>query len=109
MLGRMDAPARQVIEERASHEGAPLYSLDREFRCDGDSTADCGYTGPKRAYQHLQLSAARAVSARQSGLCPGSDELAHDGGRRWCRRRPCGRACSRWPGRAAWKCLGRDR
>ncbi|MFO0717429.1 MAG: Mur ligase family protein [Nitrospira sp.] len=29
VLGRMDAPARQVIEERASHEGAPLYSLDR--------------------------------------------------------------------------------
>ena len=80
VLGRMDAPARQVIEERASHEGAPLYSLDREFRCDGDSTADCGYTGLKRAYQHLHCPLQGRFQLDNLACALALIELAHDGG-----------------------------
>ncbi|MBS0160376.1 MAG: bifunctional folylpolyglutamate synthase/dihydrofolate synthase [Nitrospira sp.] len=80
VLGRMDAPARQVIEERASHEGAPVYSLDREFRCDGDSTADCGYTGLKRAYQHLHCPLQGRFQLDNLACALALIELAHDGG-----------------------------
>ena len=80
VLGRMDAPARQVIEERASHEGAPLYSLDREFRCDGDSTADCGYTGLKRAYQHLHCPLQGRFQLDNLACALALIELAHDEG-----------------------------
>jgi len=80
VLGRMDAPARQVIEERASHEGAPVDSLDREFRCDGDSTADCGYTGLKRAYQHLHCPLQGRFQLDNLACALALIELAHDGG-----------------------------
>ena len=53
VLGRMDASARRVIEKRAAAEAAPVYALDCDFRCNGESTADCGYTGLTRRYEHL--------------------------------------------------------
>ncbi len=53
VLGRMDASARRVIEERASAVSAPVYLLDRDFCCDGASTADCGYAGMRRRETHL--------------------------------------------------------
>ena len=45
VIGRIDAPARQVIKERALTQAAPVYAVDREFRCEGASTADCHYAG----------------------------------------------------------------
>ncbi len=53
VLGRIGEPACRVIEERASMEGAPVYRLDREFRCEGSSTADCRYTGIAARYDHV--------------------------------------------------------
>ncbi len=54
VLGRMDTSAQRVIEERASAEDASLYVLDRDFRCQGESPADCGYHGRILRYEHLQ-------------------------------------------------------
>ena len=45
VIGRINASARRVIEERAVAQMAPVYALDREFRCGGTSTADCHYAG----------------------------------------------------------------
>lgn len=53
VMGRIDPPARQVIEDRALAQAAPVYSLGREFRCEGPSTADCRYTGMAARYAHL--------------------------------------------------------
>jgi dihydrofolate synthase/folylpolyglutamate synthase len=53
VLGSIDGPARQVIEGRAMAQGAPLYGLAREFRCEGSSTADCRYVGLAEQYDHL--------------------------------------------------------
>lgn len=53
VLGRMDASARRVMEERASAEAAPVSLLDRDFRSEGESAADCGYAGMRRRYTGL--------------------------------------------------------
>ena len=53
VIGRIDASARRVIEERAVAQMAPVYALDREFRCGGTSTADCHYAGMGARYDHL--------------------------------------------------------
>lgn len=45
VLGRIGEPASRVIEDRASTVGAPVFRLDRDFRCEGSSPADCRYTG----------------------------------------------------------------
>ena len=54
VLGRMDASARRVIEERAAAEAAPVSLLDRDFRCEGESTAHCGYVGMRQRYTALE-------------------------------------------------------
>lgn len=53
IIGRLDASARHVIETRASTEAAPVFALDREFRCEGPSPADCRYVGIAVEYDHL--------------------------------------------------------
>jgi dihydrofolate synthase/folylpolyglutamate synthase len=53
VIGRIDAPARHVIEARALTEAAPIVALDREFRCEGPSPADCHYVGIAAEYEHL--------------------------------------------------------
>ncbi len=53
VIGRIDAPVRQVIEERALVQAAPAYALGREFRCEGPSTTDCHYAGMAGQYDHL--------------------------------------------------------
>ncbi len=45
VLGRIGELARRVIEDRASAVGAPVFRLERDFRCEGSSPADCRYTG----------------------------------------------------------------
>ncbi|MBS0170128.1 MAG: bifunctional folylpolyglutamate synthase/dihydrofolate synthase [Nitrospira sp.] len=54
VLGRMEAAAMRVMEERASAEAAPVYGLDRDFRWIGESTADCAYEGLLHRYAHLE-------------------------------------------------------
>lgn len=53
VIGRIDAPARQVIEDRALAQAAPIYGLNREFRCEGPSTADCRYAGMAARYDRV--------------------------------------------------------
>jgi len=53
VIGRIEASPRRVIEERALAQAAPVYGLDREFRCGGASTADCDYIGMAAQYEHL--------------------------------------------------------
>jgi dihydrofolate synthase/folylpolyglutamate synthase len=53
VIGRLDPPARHVIETRASAEAASVFALDREFRCEGPSPADCRYVGIAAEYDHL--------------------------------------------------------
>ncbi len=53
VMGRIDQPARGVIEERASAAAAAVYALNRDFRCSGSSTADCHYAGMMVQYDHL--------------------------------------------------------
>ncbi|MDP9132638.1 MAG: bifunctional folylpolyglutamate synthase/dihydrofolate synthase, partial [Nitrospirota bacterium] len=53
VIGRIDAPARRVIEERALAQAVCVYGVDREFRCAGPSTADCHYVGMAVRYDHL--------------------------------------------------------
>ncbi|MCC2643533.1 MAG: folC [Nitrospira sp.] len=53
VMGRIDPPARRVIEDLAFSQGALLYSLGRDFRCEGSSTADCRYVGMTARYDHL--------------------------------------------------------
>ena len=53
VIGRLDVPARQVIEERALTEAAPVFALGREFRCEGPSPSDCRYIGMVAQYDHL--------------------------------------------------------
>lgn len=53
VLGRIESSTRRVIEQRASEVAAPLYCLEREFQCDGSSTADCRYVGRSSHYDHL--------------------------------------------------------
>ncbi|MBA2486974.1 MAG: bifunctional folylpolyglutamate synthase/dihydrofolate synthase [Nitrospira sp.] len=53
VIGRIDAPACQVIEERAVTQAAPVVALDREFRCEGPLPVDCRYVGMAAQYDHL--------------------------------------------------------
>ena len=53
VLGRIGEPARRVIEDRASAVGAPVFRLERDFRCEGSSTADCRYAGLAQQVEHL--------------------------------------------------------
>lgn len=53
VLGRIGEPARRVIEARAATVGAPVFRLDRDFRCEGSSPADCRYTGFALQAEHL--------------------------------------------------------
>ncbi len=53
VIGRIDAPARHVIEARALAEAAPIMALDREFRSEGASPVDCHYVGIAAEYEHL--------------------------------------------------------
>ena len=53
VIGRVDAPARHVIEARALTNGAPVVALDQEFRCQGPSPIDCHYLGIAAEYEHL--------------------------------------------------------
>jgi dihydrofolate synthase/folylpolyglutamate synthase len=53
IIGRLEAPARQVIEKRATTEAAPVFALERDFRCEGPSPQDCHYTGIAAQYHHL--------------------------------------------------------
>ncbi len=53
VLGRIESLARRVIEQRASEVNAPVFCFEREFQCDGPSTADCRYAGMVATYDHL--------------------------------------------------------
>ena len=53
VLGRIGELARRVIEDRASAVGAPVFRLERDFRCEGSSPADCRYTGLGLEVEHL--------------------------------------------------------
>ena len=53
VLGRISDPARRVIEDRAAAEGAPVSRLERDFRCEGSSPADCRYTGLALRFDHV--------------------------------------------------------
>jgi len=53
VLGRIESSTRRGIEQRASEVKAPVYCLEREFQCDGPSTADCRYVGRSSHYDHL--------------------------------------------------------
>ena len=53
VIGRLDASARHVIEERASMDAAPVFAIEREFRCEGPSPTDCHYVGMAAQYDHL--------------------------------------------------------
>ncbi len=54
VLGRIGEPACRVIEDRAVAVGAPVFRLDRDFRCEGASPADCHYTGFALRAEHLR-------------------------------------------------------
>ena len=68
VIGRIDAPARHVIEARALTEAAPIVALDREFRCEGPSPADCHYVGIAAAIRTFVLPAAGTFSTGQCRL-----------------------------------------
>ncbi len=54
VLGRIGEPASRVIEDRAVAVGAPVFRLDRDFRSEGASPADCHYTGFALRAKHLR-------------------------------------------------------
>lgn len=91
VIGRLDAPARRVIETRALAESAPLFAMGRDFHCDGTSPVDCRYVGLAAQYDHLSCplqgrfqldnvacAAALIELARERGLAV-SDEAVRRG------------------------------
>ncbi len=80
VLGRMEASAQWVIEKHAVTVAAPVYLLDRDFRSDGPSTADCEYTGLMRRYTHLHCPLEGRFQLDNLACALVLVELAHEGG-----------------------------
>ena len=80
VLGRMEASAQRVIEDHAATVVAPVHVLDRDFRSDGPSTADCEYTGLMRRYAHLHCPLEGQFQLDNLACALALVELAHEGG-----------------------------
>ncbi|MBX3369062.1 MAG: bifunctional folylpolyglutamate synthase/dihydrofolate synthase [Nitrospira sp.] len=80
VLGRIGEPASRVIEERASTVGAPVLRLDRDFRCEGSSPTDCGYTGFGLRLDHLSCPLQGRFQLDNLACSLALIELAHERG-----------------------------
>ncbi len=99
VLGRIGESAGRVIEDRASAVGAPVSRLERDFRCEGSSPADCRYTGLALRTEHLgcplqgrfqldnlacslaliELAGQRGLSVPESAISAGLQQVAWAG------------------------------
>ena len=80
VLGRIGEPACRVIEDRASTMGAPVFRLERDFRCEGSSPADCRYTGLSLRAEHLSCPLQGRFQIDNLACSLALIELAHEKG-----------------------------
>ena len=80
VLGRIGEPACRVIEDRAAMVGATVFRLERDFRCEGASPADCRYTGLSLRAEHLTCPLQGRFQIDNLACSLALIELAHEKG-----------------------------